>query len=180
MKRNIAAALLILALASFAVYAADPSPASFDVTTTVPGINLMKITTAQFTQTTPAQFASATAFTGPLAITTHGSQTFNAWLSTMSNSRSGYKVTMTATAMKSSIQDQADAYINYTVTVNTKSITTNNASSTPASIDVITVTSLTALSKQSHKIALTVDQASFQSAVEGSYSGTVTFTYTAT
>lgn len=180
MKKNIIAALLILVLASFGVYAADPSPSSFDVTTTVAGINLMKLTTAEFTQTSPGQFASATAYTGPLTISTYGSQTFSAWLSTMSNSRSGYKVTMTATAMKSSVQDQADAYINYTVTVNTKSITTNNASSTPASVDVITVTSLTGLAKQSHQIALTVDQTSFEAALEGSYSGTVTFTYTTT
>jgi hypothetical protein len=180
MKKNIVAALLILALAGFGVYAADPSPSSFDVTTTVAGINLMKLTIAEFTLTTPTQFGSATAYTGPLEITTYGAQTFSAWLSTMSNSRSGYKVTMTATAMKSTIQDQADAYINYTVTVNTKSITTNNTTSTPTSIDVITVGTLSGLAKQSHQIALTVDQTSFEAAVEGSYSGTVTFTYTTT
>jgi hypothetical protein len=97
----------------------------------------------------------------------------------MSNNRAGYKVTMTATAMKSTLQDQADAYINYTVTVNSKTITTTDATSNPASQDVITVASLAGLSSQSHAITLSVDQTSFEAAVQGSYTGTVTFTYTA-
>lgn len=181
MKKHIIAALTIFLLIGFGAYAANPGPSSFDITTNVQGINKMKITTAEFTQTAPGQFDSATAYTGPLAITTYGAQTFSAWLSTMSNNRSGYTVTMTATAMKSEIAEQADSYINYTVTVNSKAITTNNGgASTPASQDVITVTSLTGLAKQSHQIALSVDQTSFEAAVEGSYSGTVTFTYTAT
>jgi hypothetical protein len=41
MKKNIIAALLILALAGFGVYAANPNPSSFDVTTIVSGINLI-------------------------------------------------------------------------------------------------------------------------------------------
>lgn len=175
MKKNIIAVLLVITLASFAAFAVDP--ASFDVTTNVSGINKMKITTSTFSGT-PAQFDSAAAFTG-LSVTAYGAQTMSAYLSTMSNSRSGYKVSMAASAMKSSITDQADAYINYTVSVNSQSVTTNGAASvTP--VDVVTVTSLSGLSSESHPISLTVDQTSFEAAVEGSYTGTVTFTYTAT
>ena len=138
----------------------------------------MKITAAKYTSTTPSNFDSAAAFTGPLGVTTSGTQTFNAWLSTMSNNRTGYTVSMSATAMKSTVSGQADSYINYTVTVNTKSITTNKGTAV-SPVDVITVTSLSALAVQSHKIALSVDQTTFNAAVQGSYSGTVTFTYTA-
>lgn len=172
--------LSILLVVTLGVCVAAPGPSSFDVTTTVSGINKMKITAAEFTGTAPGQFDLATAYEGPLAITTHGVQSFSAWLSTMSNNRAGYTVTMTATAMTSEIAEQADSYINYEVTVNSQSITTTNTSSNPASVAVITVASLTGLAKQSHQIALTVDQTSFDAAVEGEYSGTVTFTYTAT
>ncbi|MFA5446871.1 MAG: hypothetical protein WC233_01180 [Sphaerochaeta sp.] len=181
MKKHIIAALTIFLLIGFGAYAANPGPSSFDITTNVQGINKMKITASEFTGTAPGQFDDAEAFAESLAISTSGTQEFSAWLSTMSNNRSGYKVTMTATAMKSTIAEKADSYINYTVTVNSKAITTNDGgASTPVSQDVITVTSLTGLAKQSHQITLSVDQTSFEAAVEGSYSGTVTFTYTAT
>lgn len=176
MKKFFVTAILALALAGVALYA-DPITSTFDVQATVQGINKMKITAAKFTGTAPGQFDSATAFTGPLGITAPGSQTFSAYLSAMSNNRKGYTVSMSATPMKSSITGLADAYINYTVTVNNKSITTTG--SQPASdVDVITVSSLTGLSVQSHKIALSVDSGTFNAAVQGQYSGTVTFTYT--
>jgi len=176
MKKIIVIATLVLALTSVALVA-DPITSTFDVQTTIQGINKMKITTAKYTSTVPANFDSATAFQGPLGITTSGTQTFNAWLSTMSNNRKGYTVSMSATAMKSSITGQADSYINYTVTVNNKSITTNKATPVQA-VDVITINSLSTLGVQSHKIALSVDQGTFDAAVQGQYSGTVTFTYT--
>lgn len=79
---------------------------------------------------------------------------------------------MSATAMKSTITGQADSYINYTVTVNTKSVTTNKGTAV-APVDVITVNSLTGLAVQSHQIALTVDQTTFDTAVQGSYTVSV-------
>jgi len=178
MKKNIVAVLLVIALSTVFIFAATNPPAtSFDVSTNVSGINKMKITTAAFTGTTSSSFDSATAYTGPLAVTAAGSQTFSAYLSTMSNNRVGYKVTMGATAMSSTVSS-ATAYINYTVSVNNKSLTTNNGT-TVAPVEVITVASLTGLASQSHQIALSVDATSFDAAVEGSYTGTVTFTYTA-
>lgn len=178
MKKNIIAVLLVIALSTVFIFAATNPPAtSFDVSTSVSGINKMKITTAAFTGTTPSSFNSATAYTGPLAVTAAGSQTFSAYLSTMSNNRVGYKVTMSATAMSSTVSS-ATAYINYTVGVNSQSLTTAGATvATP--VEVITVASLTGLSSQSHAISLSVDQVSFDAAVEGTYTGTVTFTYIA-
>ena len=177
MKKNIGAVLLVIALSTAAAFAVDP--ASFQVQTAVSGINKMKITAAAFPSNgTPSTFDSAAAFAGPLTVTTSGAQTFSAYLSTMSNNRVGYKVTMSATAMTSAVTDQATAYINYTVGVNSKSLTTAGAT-VVSSVEVINVASLAGLASQSHPISLSVDQASFDAAVEGSYSGTVTFTYTA-
>lgn len=177
--KKLISAILVLALASFAIFADTDF---FEVETKVEGVNMMKITAGQYNPTTPTPegFEEVGAFEGPLVINTAGDQSFTAYLSTLSNNRTGYTVSMTATAMKSSITGQADAYINYTVTVNSKSITTNNTTSNPTSVDVITVTGLTALAKESHQIFLSVDPITYNSAVEGSYSGTVTFTYTTT
>ena len=85
---------------------------------------------------------------------------------------------MTATAMKSTV-GSVDAYINYTVAANNKSITTNGATAV-AGVKVIEVTSLSGLGVESHLITLTVDATTFNAAVEGSYSGTVTFEYKTT
>ena len=180
MKKNIIAVLLVIALSTVFIFAATNPPAtSFDVSTNVSGINKMKITAAAFPANgTPSSFDSAAVYAGPLAVTTYGSQTFTAYLSTMSNNRGGYTVTMDATAMKSTEAGEADAYINYTVTVNNVSLATNGATDVTA-VTVIDVESLTGRASQSHQIALTVDQTSFEAAVEGSYQGTVTFNYTA-
>lgn len=47
-------------------------------------------------------------------------------------------------------------------------------------ISSIEVTSLSGLGVESHLITLTVDATTFNAAVEGSYSGTVTFEYKTT
>lgn len=179
--KKLISAILVLALASFVVFADTDC---FEIETEVEGVNMMKITAAQYNPTTPSpeDFEDADAFVGPLVIDAAGDQSFIAYLSTMSNNRTGYIVSMSATAMKSSITGQADAYINYTVKVNTnpiKTLTTNGAASV-SPVDVITIPSLTALARESHQISLSVDSTTYNSAAEGSYSGTVTFTFVAT
>ncbi|ADY12090.1 hypothetical protein [Sphaerochaeta globosa] len=159
------------------VFAASPEPASFDVSTVVQGINRMKITTTQFSGN-PEQFESAETYTGPLQVTSAGNQDFSAYLTILSNNRKGYSVSMSATAMASAVTGQATAYIDYIVTINGQSITTDGATSlTP--VDVITVPSMAGLGSQSDKLSINVDQAKFDAAVEGTYTGTVTFVYTA-
>lgn len=179
MKKFIIAALLVLTVFTASIFADNPSPASFDVTTTIGGINLMKITAAEFTGTTLAAFNSASAFSGSLPVNTSGTQTFSAWLSTISNRRTGFTVSMVATPMTSSVDTLANAYIDYTVSVNSESFSTNGATTPVAAVNVIEVTSLAGLTAHSYPIGLTVDANTFDAAVEGSYTGTVTFTYTA-
>ena len=138
----------------------------------------MKITAAKYTSTDPDAIETAAAF-GSLTVQSAGAQTFSAWLSTMSNNRAGYKVSMSATAMKGTTTELANAYSNYTVTVNGASITTDNTTSSPEPVVVISVSDLSQLSVESNEISLSVDPATFNSAVAGSYSGTVTFTFSA-
>ena len=168
--------LIILTLVTVGIFAVDN--ASFDITTTVAGINAMKITAAKFTGTTEAALTSADGVVTPYSVTAAGEQSnFSGWLSTISNNRKGYKVTMSATAMTSAT-GQSTSYINYTVAAGGKSITTNGATAVPA-VTVVDKTSLTALTADSTQITLSVDSTTFNAAVEGSYTGTVTFTYTA-
>lgn len=105
--------------------------------------------------------------------------TTNAWLSTLSNNRAGFSVSMKASAMNSSLSGQADAYINYTVSCNTASVTTNNGTEGTATNPVVTYPALTSVTSTSNKISLSVNQTDFDKAVSGSYTGTVTFIYTA-
>ncbi|ADY12420.1 hypothetical protein [Sphaerochaeta globosa] len=179
MKKNIIAVLLIVTIFTVGLFAAtNPADSSFDVSTTIQGINKMKITAEVFTGTSPGSFNTADGFDSPLGVTEAGSQDFDAYLSTLSNNRTGYTVTMEATAMASTVSS-ITAYIDYTVGVNGVTFTTDGATAGTA-VDVITVASLTGLSSESHQISLSVDQTSFDAAVEGTYEGTVTFTYTAT
>ena len=176
MKKILLLALLILLVSTSGLFAATTD--NFTVTTVVGNVDLMTISTVKYTGTTVATFDALTAYT-TLPITTGGVQTVNAWLSTLSNNRAGFKVNMKATAMKSSISGQADAFINYTVSCNTASATTNNGTEITASNPVVTYSSLSAVTSTSNKIALTVNQTDFDKAVAGSYTGTVTFVYTA-
>ncbi len=193
MKKNLIA-ILIIALVSVGLFADDPvtppatpADASFNVTTTVAGINLMKITQAAFSGTTKDAFTGANAYAGELKVTTSGPQTFDAYISTLSNSRAGYKVTMSATAMKSTVtvgQSSVDALIHYTVTANSQSVDTSGKSGGPGAGEKVIINTLTGglggVAPASHQISLTVDKDTFDAAVEGSYSGTVTFTWTTT
>jgi len=176
MKKILPLALLIVLITTSGLLAATTD--NFTVTTVVGNVDLMKISTTLYTGTTVATFDALTPFT-TLAITTGGTQTVNAWLSTLSNNRAGFRVNMKASAMKSSISGQANAYINYTVSCNTASATTNNAAEVTATNPVVTYAALTAVTTTSNKVSLTVNQTDFDKALSGSYTGTVTFIYTA-
>lgn len=174
MKKTIIAIILILSLSSTSVFAVTDN---FTVTTVVAEIGLIKVTTAAIGASTMAAYNGLTDF-GSLVVTAAGAQTFSAYMTTMSNKRTGYTVTFTATAMASTVSGQT-SYINYTVGCNTKSVTTNGvATITP--VTVLTVSTLSAISSSSKAITLTVDPVTFETAASGSYEGNVTFTFTAT
>ncbi|NBK22573.1 MAG: hypothetical protein EOM68_11155 [Spirochaetia bacterium] len=119
MKKTFITILLVILFVAAPMFAVTDS---FNVTTTVADVGLIKVTEAASTVATVTAFNALTAY-GDLAISTSGSQTFDAYMSTLSNSRSGYTVTMDATSMVST-GSPANSYIDYTVTVNSVGLTT--------------------------------------------------------
>lgn len=174
MKKTIIATLLILLIASASIFAVADS---FDVKTTVGEIGLMKVSSAAIADNTSLAYTNSGDFT-ELVIESSGEQTFEAYLTTLSNKRSGYEVTMKATPMTSAATPTT--YIDYTVGCGTGTITTDGANTSTTPVTIIDVTSLTELTGASKAITLSVDSATFEAAVSGNYTGTVTFNYTAT
>ena len=150
---------------------------TFNVTTTVADVGLIKITEAASTVATVSAFNALDAY-GDLAISSSGGQTFTAYMSTLSNSRSGYTVDMDATSMISTVSS-VDSYIDFTVTVNSVALTTTGAI-VAGTERILTIGSLAAIDTETHAISLSIDATTFDAAVSGSYIGTVTFTYAAT
>ena len=173
--KKLATLLIILALATGGVFAYD---STLDLSTIVDQTQGMKITASQFTGTTLEALNSATEVTSYTV--TAGGEYEVGWISVISNNRTGYEVTMSATAMAST--ETPVSYINYTISLGTAMITTNGA--TPVSLQppsyVFKVASLDSLTPNSRKITLIVSDDALNSAVEGQYTGTVTFSFTAT
>ncbi|MDT4763276.1 hypothetical protein [Sphaerochaeta sp. PS] len=174
MKKTIIATLLILIIASASIFASDDS---FTVTTTVSEKGQMKVSSAAMVGNTAAAYATAGDFTTK-NITASGAQTIAAWVTTLSNKRTGYTLTMGATAMTNT-EGVTPSYINYTVGCNSQVVTTNGGTAV-AAVLIDTVTGLTGLTGKSMPISLTVDSTTFDAAVSGLHTGTVTFTFTAT
>ena len=164
---------LILLLASSQLFAiAD----ELSLATIVSEIGLMKITSVVVPANTVNAFNNTPDFA---SYTVSGSGTFTniAYLSTLSNKRSGYFVTISATAMKNGTGSSA-TYINYTIRCNAVDYTTTGATIPPA-VQFLTVSSLSEITASSRPITLIVDATTFNAAVAGSYLGTVTFTFSA-
>ncbi|MBI9095434.1 MAG: hypothetical protein JEY71_11175 [Sphaerochaeta sp.] len=176
MKKTLLLAVLIVLISTSGLFATTTD--NFNVTTVVAILDLMTVSTTQYTGSTVTSFDNLYPFT-TLAISAGGAQTFEAWLSTLSNNRAGFRVNMKASAMKSSISGQADAYINYKVGCNTAFVATNNGSEVTAPNPVVTFPSLSEVTSTSNRINLSVSQTDFDKALSGFYTGTVTFIYTA-
>jgi hypothetical protein len=185
MKKNLIA-LLIVALVTVGLFAAtNPSNAEFTVKTTIDGINDMRITKTPVALST---FDTANNLftelsiggaTGAAVDTTTGVVTFNAYISTRSNNRKGYTVKLSATPMTSAPSGQTSAEINYTVAVAGDEAGSFDTAEDTTAVEVIVVESLSAVGVESRKISLTVDADEYTTAVEGTYTGIVTFNYIA-
>jgi len=187
MKKNLVALLLVLAVVSVGVFAnpnQDTGPKTFTVTTTISGINLMRVSSAQYVANpiAPSSFKELGVVENH-GVEAGGDQGTVAYLSTLSNYRKGYKVEMTATAMKSTLEGASAAYINYTITVDGdathKQITTNNNDTHDNNKVVINTGALSGLNAVSLPITISVNAGQFTNAVEGMYSGEVKFTWIA-
>ncbi len=184
MKKNLIV-LLIVTLLTGGLFADVPENTSFDVTTTVAGIDEMGITKtemtlANFDITTGNLFTTLTigGTAGSTVNATTGAVTFDAYLSTRSNNRSGYTVKVSATPMVTEAVGQTTPTINYTVSVAGTEAGSYSTANPGDPAPVIAITSLDETGVQSRKISLTVNMTDYNAAVQGSYTGTVTFVYT--
>jgi hypothetical protein len=186
MKKNLIA-LLIVALVAVGLFAtpANPSNATFDVTTEISPINEMKLTTSALSSPYPISLTGVDGFASDVTISSTGSTTaFTAYISALSNNKKGFTVKMSATPMVSTTDSTNTYEIDYTVAATlgsgesavTKSYATNGSAT---SVDVFDQGAITTLTGLSAKLSVAVDSASFAAAIEDDYKGTVTFTYVA-
>jgi hypothetical protein len=180
MRKNPIILLLLTIAFILPITAADPPSAAFNVSASISAINDMKITNSEVDEDTFGN--SGNTFSGSVAIVgsgpgqnmdNDGYVDFTAYISALSNNRGGYTIQMSATPLSSTIGSYT-ATINYTVSVDGVSYNTKNSTNP---VDVITVESLSELSVESLPISVMVHRSEFDSAVQGTYTGTVTFEY---
>lgn len=188
-KYVLLAILLIIALAS-PLFADDPPAggptASFAVKTSIDPINKMKITNSAVNESNFDD--NANAFSGTVDIVSSGPQaninqqgvvTMNAHISTLSNNRKGYTVYMSASPLTNT--NYAQAVINYTVSVvdSTNATISYNTKTSETAATIIVYSSLGELDAESLPISVQIVRSELDSAVEGTYEGSVTFEYVA-
>lgn len=170
--------LLTIAL-TLPITAAEPPSAAFTVSASISAINDMKITNTQVNEETYGN--SGNTFGGSVTIIGSGEGAnmdgdgyidFTAYISAISNNRGGYTITMSATPLTS--EGTPPATINYIVSVADASYDTK---SNTADVVVITTESLSALDVESLPISVRLYRSEYDSAVAGTYTGTVTFHY---
>ncbi len=186
MRKNLTITLLLTIAFILPITAADPPSAAFNVSASISAINDMKITNSEVDEDTFGN--SGNTFGGSVAIVgsgpgqnmdNDGYVDFTAYISALSNNRGGYTIQMSATPLSSTIGSYT-ATINYTVSVVNAATSTTvsyNTKSSTTPVDVITVESLSELSVESLPISVMVHRSEFDSAVAGTYTGTVTFEY---
>ena len=189
MKKNLVALLLVLAVVSVGVFAAGPDvgAAKFDLKTTVNAINQMKFTAAA--QSTKDGFIGDTKdLTGGVAVGNDGTDVVKvdgnfysvAYISTMSNYRKGFQVDMKVEAMKSTLEG-INNYINYTVMLDTDEgteTTTNNGTPVQLNKVIDNTAGFSTLTFNSRLVKVKINKDQFDNAVQGEYTGTVTFSWT--
>ena len=177
MRKNLIITLLLAILVTFSLAADDPS-AAFSVTTSISAINEMKISNAVVTPTTFGE--ASTTFSDTVVIVgsgeganmdSSGNVSFTAYISTLSNNRGGYSINMSASPLTND-----GATINYTVTVNNITFATKSETNPKT---ILTVEGLSELDTESLPIAVKVVRSEYDSAVQGTYTGSVTFEYVA-
>lgn len=177
MKKYLLTTLLIISLVGFMVFAVDATD-NFTLSTTIGATNLMKVTTAAIGANTLTAYNGLTDFTN-FPVTAANLDTGNpiAYLTTLTNNRLGYSIAVKVLAMESTA---ADYYINYTLYVGPSlSVTTDDDDEVTANT-TIDENTFSALTGNSYAIKVKIDADDFNAAPNDTYTGTVTFNYTAT
>jgi hypothetical protein len=172
MKKSIIVSLLVAILASVSAFAsvADETSATLDLSTTIDGINEMKLTTSEVT-TSGFYDAESNGDTETVSLDTDGSTL--AYLSVLTNNRTGFTVGIGASALASDTEGN-EYVINYTLSCGDASIDTSTESEASVSED-----SVDKLSAFSYAVSVDLDDDEYNAALEDEYTATVTFSYTA-
>jgi hypothetical protein len=176
MKKNIIATLLVLAISSIAIFAANAT-GQFDVVTSVGGIHEIKLVTVGTTgPTTKAGFDGLTADNSDFTVDDNNYSTVQTvrQLISMSNNRNGYYMTLSATAMGADLGTEF-AYINYEVVAGGATVTTNDATEVDSVTNIYDSGTLSGMDFYSTNVTVEVNAEEYENAVTGSYSGTITF-----
>ena len=174
MKKNIVALLIVALVASASLFAVPD--ASLNLTTTITGINNMALTASELTTSTVAAYdTAADSIVASKTITNSGSTGTIAYLSVLTNRRTGFEVTISAAPLASSTVGNSYE-INYVVNAGTASFDTSAATN---SSNKLTGPVIAGLQAYSYPVSVNVNPAEYAAALEDTYTAAVTFTYTA-
>lgn len=147
--------------------------ASLNLSAKISGVNMMKLTASSFTPNIPSieAFNSAAANDDEEVITSSKEVEDIAWLSILTNKRTGFSIYISATQLENA---EKDYKIDYKISMNK----TYMYASKPTSLPFVDVKSgITGLSAFSYPISIDINDAQYAAALEDTYKGTVTFTY---
>ncbi|WP_320128307.1 hypothetical protein [uncultured Sphaerochaeta sp.] len=174
MKKNIIALIAIALIATAGLFATDSK--TLDLNTHISGINLMSLSSVQLTTSTVTAYNTALA--SPVSTATLNSSAASgtlAYLNILSNKRTGFTVTVTATHLAGT---NGNPYtIDYSVTAGSASYDTS--ASTHTGNTLAPSANLTGLTAFSYAVSADLNDSQYAAALEDTYTGTVTFTYTA-
>ena len=185
MRKNLIIMLLLTIALTLPITAAEPPSAAFTVSASISAINDMKV--SNDVVTTETFGSTSTSFSETVAIIGSGEGAnmdgdgyidFTAYISAISNNRGGYTIRMSATPLTSA--GTPPATINYKVSVLNTATSTSvsyDTKSNTTDVEVINVGSLSALDVKSLPISVQLYRSEYDSAVAGTYTGTVTFHY---
>lgn len=161
------------------------NPVSFTIQVGVPGIGIMKLTEEALEANTVAKFLAADLHTGKATYNSSNNTFLNVpYIAVMSTHRSGFKITMGATALKCVVSDTHTEYVGYTVTAGSASVTVAKTDTDTEKKDlinsVISSGPITTADVQCEQIFITINEAEYNEAIQGTYEGTVKFYYTVT
>ena len=186
MKKTIAI-LLVLVIAGVGLFAAaNTFDSILNIGTVIAPINQMAVTAANtpYVWTTPLDgenftaFPSESAYSGLTDIDHYNKDGVVAYLQARSNNRNGFKIDMNATALASTVGSVTE-YIDYIAKCGDAVVTTVAGATTVNSGTVGTIlyaNEVAYLDVTEITVNLTEK---LEDAAEGTYTGTITFTYTA-
>jgi uncharacterized protein YxeA len=182
MKKSIIALLVIMLVASVSLFAVvatttttttESLKSDLTLQTDIAGINYMKLTASSFAPETPTvkAFEDATANEEVEKFSSAEEVKDLAYLSILTNKRTGFSIYITATQLENESQDYK---IDYKVTCDD---TYFYASKPMTGIAISETEGITSLSAFTYPISIDLDDDQYAAALEDEYTGTVTFTY---